>query len=64
MKQYRKKGTQGMRPYVEGQSMEGISVSAGDTLEVGGMIAVNKDNPKDQWYVAKDFFNKNYELAD
>ena len=60
---YRKKGTQLMRPYVVGESLEGVSVSAVDKPEAGGMIAVDRSNPKDMWYVAKDFFEKNYEKA-
>ena len=52
-----------MTPYVEGQDMSGISVSEVDTPEKGGMIAVDKSNPDDKWYISKEFFNKNYELA-
>ena len=62
-KQYRKKGLASMRPYVPGESLEGVSVSAEDTPGEGGMIARNEDNPKDQWYVAAEFFAKNYEPA-
>lgn len=61
---YRKKNVQPMRPYVEGESMEGISVNKEDTPEIGGMIAVNPKNPEDKWYVAKKFFEDNYELAE
>jgi hypothetical protein len=57
---YRKKNVQPMRPYVPGEDMSGISVNAEDTPEPGGMIAVNPSNPKDQWYVAKKFFEDNY----
>jgi len=60
-KTYRKTGLQEMRPYVEGEDMSGISVSAEDTPEPGGMIARNAKNNKDLWYVAKDFFEENYE---
>lgn len=59
-KLYVKKGTQAMRPYVPGEDMKGVSVSPEDTPELGGMIARNADNAFDQWYVAKDFFEKNY----
>jgi hypothetical protein len=62
-KEYRKKGTQLMRPYIPGETLSGVSVSTEDTPEAGGMIAINRDNPKDQWYVAKGFFEKNYEPA-
>lgn len=63
-KNYRKKNTQLMRPYVDGESMGGISVNKEDTPEVGGMIAVNPKNWEDRWYVAKQFFQENYELAE
>ena len=53
-----------MRPYKPGEDLTEISVSPEDTPEEGGMIAINKDNPKDKWYVAKKFFDDNYELAD
>jgi hypothetical protein len=49
-----------MRPYIPGEDLTGISVWDGDTLEEGGMIAMNPKNPDDQWYVGKDFFNENY----
>lgn len=61
-KNYRKKKVQPMRPYIPGEDMEGISVSQEDTPELGGMIAVNPDNGKDRWYVAKKFFEDNYVL--
>ena len=60
---YRKKTIQPMRPYVPGEDLTGISVSPEDTPEEGGMIAVNPKNPLDQWYVAKKFFEDNYEPA-
>jgi len=50
-----------MRPYILGEDLSGISVSEQDTLEDGGMIAVNANNPDDKWYVAKQFFIDNYE---
>lgn len=58
---YRKRGITEMRPYVPGEDLTGISVNAEDTPEPGGMIARNSDNHKDQWYVAKAYFIKNYE---
>lgn len=53
-----------MRPYVPGEDLTGISVSDQDTPELGGMIARNADNHKDQWYIAKDFYEKNYKIAE
>lgn len=60
-KNYTKKSIQPMRPYVPGEDMTGISVSPEDTPELGGMIAINPLNKNDKWYVAKDFFNLNYQ---
>lgn len=62
-KGYRKNNIQLMRPYVPGEDITGISVSPEDTPEEGGMIAINSVNPKDMWYVGKDFFVANYVLA-
>ncbi len=59
-KNYRKKNVQSMRPYILNEDMTGISVSAEDTLEEGGMIAVSPANPKDKWYVGAKFFQDNY----
>lgn len=59
-KNYIKKTVQPMRPYVPGEDLTGVSVSAEDTPEEGGMIAFNPNNGKDKWYVAKKFFEENY----
>lgn len=50
-----------MRPYEPGEDLSGISVSAEDTPEEGGMIARNPKNHADQWYVAKKYFEDNLE---
>lgn len=63
-KQYRKKGLAEMRPYIIGENMTGKTVSKGDTLEQGGMVARNPSNHDDQWYVAKEYFEKNFELIE
>ena len=60
-KKYRKPGTQEMRPYIVGGDMSKISVSPESVLEEGGMIAVANNNPKDLWYMDKDFIEANYE---
>ena len=60
---YRKKNVQPMRRYIPGEDLTGVSVSPEDIPEDGGMIAFNPNNPDDQWYVAKKFFEENYELA-
>lgn len=57
---YRKSAAQAMRPYVAGEPLEGISVSAEDTPELGGMIARNPSNHADKWYVSAKFFADNY----
>ncbi len=57
---YRKKNVQPMRQYVPGEDLAGVSVSAEDTPEEGGMIACNPANTADKWYVAKDFFAASY----
>lgn len=59
IKNYRKKGVQPMRPYVPGEDLTGVSVSEEDTPELGGMIAIGKDNGA-KWYVSKSFFEENY----
>lgn len=63
-RKYRKVATQEMRFYVPGESLIGVSVSAEDIPEEGGMIARNSNNRSDQWYVAKKFFEDNYVLAE
>lgn len=62
-KAYRRKGHSYMRPYEPGEDLSEISVSPEDTPEPGGMVAVNPDNFADQWYVNKEYFEKNLELA-
>ena len=61
-KNYIKKTIQPMRSYKPGEDLaaQGVSVWDGDAPEVGGMIAVNPKDPKDQWYVSKKFFEENY----
>ena len=53
-----------MRPYEPGEDLTGVSVNTEDTPEIGGMIAINPQNQEDRWYVAKKFFDDNYELAE
>lgn len=63
-KNYMKTATQPMRPYIEGEDMSGVSIAECDTLEPGGMIAINPKDESDQWYVAKKFFEDNYKLVE
>lgn len=61
-KQYRRKGLSEMRPYVFGEDLSGISVSSEDNPSLDrGMIARNPKNHKDQWYVARQYFEDNFE---
>lgn len=62
-KKYVRKGFSEMRPYVPGEDMSNISVADVDTVGEGGMIARNPKNHSDQWYVAKQYFEDNLELA-
>ena len=64
-KQYRRKGFSEMRPYVLGEDLSGISVSAEDNPETDmGMVARNPKNHADQWYVARKYFDENLELVE
>jgi hypothetical protein len=60
-KEYVRKGVTSMRKYVPGEDLSLISVSPQDIPSLGGMVAVNAKNPKDQWYVAQAYFEENLE---
>ncbi|MEL7146027.1 MAG: hypothetical protein AAFO69_06640 [Bacteroidota bacterium] len=61
-KKYRRLGQTEMRPYVKGEDLSKISVSDEDDPENDmGMIARNPRNPKDLWYVARQYFEENFE---
>lgn len=61
-KEYRRINIAEMRPYVKGEDMDNISVSdEDDPYNDGGMIARNIENHKDQWFVAKKYFEDNFE---
>ena len=61
-KEYRRTNIASMRPYIKGESLADISVSKEDNpANDMGMIARNPDNYKDQWYVARAYFEKNFE---
>ena len=62
-KKYVRKGYSEMRPYVPDEDLSNVSVADVDTPELGGMIARNPKNHKDQWYVAKQYFKDNLELV-
>jgi hypothetical protein len=57
--EYRRKTVSEMRPYIVGEDMTGISISPEDRKN-GDMIARNPLNHKDQWLVAKKYFEENF----
>lgn len=64
-RQYRRKELAELRPYVTGESMTNISVSAPDkeagSPKPGDMIARNPKNHADQWLIAAQYFADNFE---
>ena len=61
-REYKRKGIIFLRPYISGEDISKISVSAEDNPETDmGMVAQNPNNIKDQWYVARQYFKDNYE---
>lgn len=63
--QYRRRQIAELRPYVDGESLSGISISPEDlkagSPKVGDMIARNPKNPADQWLVSQQYFHDNFE---
>ena len=65
-KKYRRTNIAEMRPYIKGEDMTGISMGGHDlafnppNVDMG-MIARNPNNHKDQWYVARKYFEENFE---
>lgn len=63
-KKYKRKGLSEMRPYIKGEDLTGVSVSKEDNPETDmGMIARNPKNHEDKWYVARKYFEDNFEEA-
>jgi hypothetical protein len=64
-KQYRRKQIAELRPFEEGEVLEGVSISQPDkdagSPKVGDMIARNPKNHDDKWLVAKQYFEDNFE---
>ncbi len=64
-RQYRRRQLSEARPYVSGESMDGISVSEIDKLagspKAGDMIGRNPVNHDDQWLIAGTYFGTNFE---
>jgi hypothetical protein len=67
-KQYRRSQIAELRPYVKGEELDWVSISTVDvnkgSPKLGDMIARNPENYKDQWLVAKQYFNDNFESLD
>ena len=65
-KPYRRKPITELRPYVAGETLnERVSISATDrdagSPKEGDMIARNPGDHDDQWLVAKEYFEANFE---
>ena len=65
---YKRKSISEMRPYIQGEVLEGVSISAPDSANgspvVGDMIARNPKNHEDQWLVSAQYFQDNLEAVD
>ena len=63
--QYRRKQIAELRPYIYGESVTHVSISAPDkgagSPREGDMIARNPKNHADQWLVAAQYFADNFE---
>lgn len=68
-KQYRRKQIAELRPYQEGEVLaDNVSISSEDkkagSPKAGDMIARNPKNHNDQWLVAAQYFQDNFEAID
>ena len=68
-KQYRRKQVAELRPYEIGELLpENVSISSEDkkagSPKEGDMIARNPKNHNDQWLVAAQYFQDNFESID
>jgi hypothetical protein len=56
-----------LRPYVLGDNLDGVSISAADKLtgspKEGDWIARSPNNHKDMWLVNAKYFADNYEVG-
>lgn len=63
--QYRRKQIAELRPYQEGENIDTVSVAVVDyqagSPKAGDMIARNPKNHADQWLVAAQYFEDNFE---
>jgi hypothetical protein len=64
-KKYRRSQVAELREYEEGEDITGISISGADrnagSPKDGDMVARNPKNHADQWLVAKQYFEDNFE---
>lgn len=62
-REYKRSNIAEMRPYILGEDTTKISVSNADIdkVHLGGYVARNPDNHEDVWFVAADYFKKNFE---
>jgi hypothetical protein len=62
---FRRKEIAELRPYVPGETLEGVSISQVDrdagSPKLGDMIARNPKNHADQWLVSAAYFADNFE---
>lgn len=49
-----------MRHYEVGETLDNVSVGAGETVGPGGMVAINPENEADQWWVSAEYFETNF----
>ena len=68
-KRYQRKQIAELRPYVAGEKLsEQVSISAADreagSPKEGDMIARNPADHNDQWLVAKEYFEANFEAIE
>jgi hypothetical protein len=66
-KRYRRKQVAEMRPYQDGDDLNGVSISNIDrnagSPKPGDMIARNPKNHTDKWLVAAKYFTDNFEAV-
>jgi hypothetical protein len=66
--EYRRTQRAQMRPYLPGEELRGVSISAEDekagSPKKGDMIARNPANAQDQWLVNAAYFAANFEPCD
>ena len=65
-KEYRRKAIAELQEWTPEMDMTRVSISQADkengSPKAGDMVARNPEDHTDQWLVAEDYFNKNFEL--